>query len=886
MSEVLARQWLSAVLDVSIQFTVLVAIVATALFLLRSLPPRVRTVVWLVVLLRLAIPAGLTSPWGALPASFARPPSATLPAVADGTTVNRLPASEGSEASGSSAVAAGPTIPSGSAIPTTPSGAAMSFGAVLFMLWGVGVLGLLTLHAFRSARRRRRLAAAMKPLPAEIDRRIDQLRSELGMLRPVEVRVVRDDAISGPAIQGCLRPCILLPLSLTESWRREELDPVLLHELIHIQRLDPAVRALANLLQIAWFFHPLAWWVGRRLGEEREKACDDAVVRRLRGEKQTYVRGLLRLVEERSAPAWDAPGLRMATSRRLLARRLSRMLQSHYDPHSTVGTLALTALVVSVGAGVVLSTEAGMRPGGEAQEPPRIQGRTAWRGAFFAESVEQIEDADRVYVGGDFTIGRASTPLKPDAEALAARNPALFERLEALGRLSATIIVDREGTVRRVRFTDDVDEDLRRPFLEVLDAARFDPTTHFERGPVLVELQIDYFINPPEPRESLYDRDQALVGDEAAEMMGGGRGGRRRYAAVLAKGELPVLDVVDGELILSFLLSVDAGGKVESSELFRDSRAPRNPEPESTPEAERLMEYLRTFRFEPVAAGGGTPDRPKLVLDLRVSPRGVEVATRAVDEEELDRRLAETYRLAEGRNLDLRPPTHPPERMLLYRTGRPIQARAVPDGPSQMTIVWTDDGPRFRGACFGCEDLLSVLDRLGVRRDAVRFEAGADNVRIEADLVIRQGAPDGALLDELPRALKERFDLDLGFRRVSEVSRALVLRGVIGAVPPDDERDGQRVLHVFTDRRDPRTGAGGGPFPDVGDLVELLSFHLGMPVIDRTTGTPEQPFYVRLHPSAQRTQRLDLLIRNLESQTDLDIEIAERPDRFVVVSPS
>ena len=72
----------------------------------------------------------------------------------------------------------------------------------------------------------------------------------------------------------------------------------------------------------------------------------------------------------------------------------------------------------------------------------------------------------------------------------------------------------------------------------------------------------------------------------------------------------------------------------------------------------------------------------------------------------------------------------------------------------------------------------------------------------------------------------------------------------------------------------------------MGDLVELLSFHLGMPVIDRTTGTPEQPFYVRLHPSAQRTQRLDLLIRNLESQTDLDIEIAERPDRFVVVSPS
>ena len=745
MIEWLARQWLAAVLDVSVQFTVLVAIVATALLFLRSLPPRVRHVVWLVVLLRLAIPAGLTSPWGALPASFARPPSATLPAVADGTTVSRLLVQEGSEASGSSAVGAGPTIPSGSAIPTTPSGAAMSFGAVLFMLWGVGVLP--------------------------------------------------------------------------------------------------------------------------------------------RG-KRTYVRGLLRLVEERGVLAWDGPALRMAARRRPLARRLTRMLQPHYDPRSRVGPLALTALVVSVGLGVALSTEAGMRAQGEAQDPPRIVGRTVWRGAFFAESVARIEDADRIYVGGDFTIGRASTPLKPDAPALAARNPALFERLEALGRLSATVIVDREGTVRRVRFADDVDEELRAPFLEMIDAARFDPTTHFERGPVLVELQIDYFINPPEPRQSLYEPGQAFAGDEAAEVMGGGRAGRGRYAAVLARGEPPVLDVGDGELILSFLLSADAGGSVESSELFRDSRTPRNPEPESTPEAERLIEYLRTFRFEPIPVDDAGRDGLTLVLDLRVSPQGVEVATRAVDEEELDRRLAETYRLAEGRNLDLRPPPHPPERMLLYRTGNPIQARAIPDGPSQMNIVWTDDGPWLRAGCFGCDDLESVLDTLGVRRGAVRFEGGARNARIEADIVAREGASREALLGELSRVLDERLDLDLGFRSVSEVARTLVLRGSVGAVPPDDERDGQRVLHVFTDRRDSRTGAGGGPVPDAGDLVELLSHHLDMPVVDRTTGTPDHPFHVRLHPSAQRTQRLDLLIRNLESQTDLDIEIVERSDLIVVVSPS
>ena len=286
MSEWLAREWLAAVFDVSIQFTVLVAVVAAALFILRSLPPRVRHAVWLVVLLRLAIPAGLTSPWGVLPASVAGPPSAAFPAPADVAPANRLPMSEGSGASGSDTVVAGSPTPSGAVGSPTSSEAAMSPAGLLFMAWGFGVLGLLTAQVVRAARRRRRLAAVMEPLPADVRRKIDQLRARLGMLRPVDARVVRDEAISGPAIQGFLRPRILLPSSLIESWRRDELNPVLLHELIHIRRLDPAVRALANLLQIAWFFHPLAWWVGRRLGEEREKACDDAVVRRLRGEKR------------------------------------------------------------------------------------------------------------------------------------------------------------------------------------------------------------------------------------------------------------------------------------------------------------------------------------------------------------------------------------------------------------------------------------------------------------------------------------------------------------------------------------------------------------------------------------------------------------------------
>ena len=278
------------------------------------------------------------------------------------------------------------------------------------------------------------------------------------------------------------------------------------------------------------------------------------------------------------------------------------------------------------------------------------------------------------------------------------------------------------------------------------------------------------------------------------------------------------------------------------------------------------------------------------MIDLRVSARGVEVATRAGNREELERRLAEVYRLPDGRDLDLRSPPHPPERMVLYRTGNPMQARMVPGGPSMMTILWMGDRPTLWGAHFTSAegiDLLSLMQTLGVRRGAVRFEGGAQNVRVAADVVMRDGASEEELLDDLPLALNERFGLDLGFRVISEPSRTLVLRGSVGTVPQDELYDFEPVLHVFTDRRDedPLSGAG-GMVPDAAGLADMLSDHLDMPVVDETTGPVAEAFRVRLHRGTQMTPKLDLLIENLEAQTDLDIAVEERPDRVVVVSPS
>ena len=763
MIEDLARHWLAAMLDVSIQFTVLAAIVATALFVSRPLAPRVRHAVWLLVLLRLTVPVGLASPFGAVPTSLVGSPSTGAPPV-DAVPTNGRVATATAVANSVSASGTGSgedSAPTTRSVPAAPA-------IVLLPAWLGGVLVLASAQLVRAGRQRSRTRAATA-LPPRLEQRIDELRRELGLHGTLDARMVPDDAVAGPVVQGFVRPRVLLPARLVRSWRSDELDAVLLHELVHLRRRDPAVRALANLLQVVYFFHPLVWWVGRRLAAERERACDDAVVRRLRGGKRAYIDSLLRLVEERS-PAYDAPGLGMALGRRPLAMRLKRMLRRRYEPEPAAGVVSLATLTLGIGLGLALSTEARPPRPTQSEPPPRILTGTSWRDAFLVGSVEEVDGAERVNLDGDFTIGRALTPLTPDAATLAASNPDLFDSLDAPGHLTATLIVDQAGRVRRVRFGDDVDDDLRRPFLDVLEAARFEPTTHFEHRAVIVEVKVDYHIDPALPRQSLYDPGETFVGDEVGDVLPGPAPERgSRFAGILAKGEPPLLDVGDTELLLSFLLTVDSAGNVESVTPFRVPRRDLLGQPDSTAESEALVEYMETFRFEPILRGG-VPAPGTLMVDLRVSTRGVEVATRRVDEDELDSRLAEIYGLADGRSLDLLPPPHPPERGVLYRTSHPVQARAVPQGADMMTIVWTAGRPTWHGSCFGCGGLLAVLDGIGIPRASVRFEGGAGNVPIDADIVLREGASRDALLDELPRVLRDRFDLSLDFRIAAEPS--------------------------------------------------------------------------------------------------------------------
>jgi uncharacterized protein (TIGR03435 family) len=95
-----------------------------------------------------------------------------------------------------------------------------------------------------------------------------------------------------PGVVGIWRPVLLLPAGIERHLSRAQLHAVLEHEFTHIRRRDNLTSAIHMVVEALCWFHPVVWWVGARMVDERERACDEQVLRAC-GEPQVYAESIL-----------------------------------------------------------------------------------------------------------------------------------------------------------------------------------------------------------------------------------------------------------------------------------------------------------------------------------------------------------------------------------------------------------------------------------------------------------------------------------------------------------------------------------------------------------------------------------------------------------------
>ena len=103
------------------------------------------------------------------------------------------------------------------------------------------------------------------------------LRASTPMDIPAPVAVRSSTQLLEPGVVGFIRSTVLLPEGILKTLTRAQMEAVLAHELSHARRRDNLTAAIHMIVKAVFWFYPLIWWIGARLVEERERACDESV---------------------------------------------------------------------------------------------------------------------------------------------------------------------------------------------------------------------------------------------------------------------------------------------------------------------------------------------------------------------------------------------------------------------------------------------------------------------------------------------------------------------------------------------------------------------------------------------------------------------------------
>ena len=118
------------------------------------------------------------------------------------------------------------------------------------------------------------------------------LRSATPLALPAPMPVLGSTSLLEPGLVGLWRPILLAPVTLFDHLSRPEIDAIVAHEACHLRRRDNLTAAIHMLVEALFWFHPMVWWIGARMIEERERACDEAVVS-AGHDRLTYARSLV-----------------------------------------------------------------------------------------------------------------------------------------------------------------------------------------------------------------------------------------------------------------------------------------------------------------------------------------------------------------------------------------------------------------------------------------------------------------------------------------------------------------------------------------------------------------------------------------------------------------
>ncbi len=146
-----------------------------------------------------------------------------------------------------------------------------------------------------------------------------------------------------------------MPADIADHLAPQEIAAIVAHEVCHVRRHDNLTASLHMIAEALFWFHPAVWWIGARLVDERERACDEHVLQTV-GEPRSYAQGILNICKRYVAsPLASVSGVGSSNVKKRIDAILANRIGEAIGPWQRVilGTMVALVLIVPLGAGAV-----------------------------------------------------------------------------------------------------------------------------------------------------------------------------------------------------------------------------------------------------------------------------------------------------------------------------------------------------------------------------------------------------------------------------------------------------------------------------------------------------------------------------------------------------
>ena len=265
----------------------------------------------------------------------------------------------------------------------------------LFVLYAAGVLATVLRYAAQYLRLRRLLRRG-EPVCAATEAAIAAVAEEHGLRK---CRAVAVPGLKSAFVCGVFRPVLAVPEGETPDRK------ILLHELLHLRYCDALQNALWSLMRALHWCNPFMQYVFDRIGNDMESLCDQRVLERLRGEERREYGGiLLGMASESYARVPGTSSISNGAAN--IARRIEAIVRFKLYPRGMA--LVGVCSVIVLGVALLTGAQAGYRETGSVTQAlaiSRLERCTTLAGALDVYA-HGLSDGNAMYLASASPMDR------------------------------------------------------------------------------------------------------------------------------------------------------------------------------------------------------------------------------------------------------------------------------------------------------------------------------------------------------------------------------------------------------------------------------------------------------------------------------------------------